>query len=99
QVPLTQDPGTNTYRFRGSIESLLNSAGLNKADFSQWPISMNATYLDNRPDPDPVAVTTVFENRELSFVVPEGRSFYLSNDTATIELIDPMANGNVNDFN
>jgi len=92
-VPLVQDPqGSGTFKFTGTVEQLFDRAGLHVTDFHEWPINITASYRDT------VAVAAVFANRGLSSVIPDGRAAYLTNDTATLELIDPASNANPHDF-
>jgi hypothetical protein len=89
-----------TYRYQGTIEDLLLRSNLaTTADFSRGSVTLRAIYDDSGTEFDPEASATVFAERTLSFVVPEeGRSFYVSNDTAILELIDPVSNTNLDAF-
>lgn len=79
-----------------NLEALLPDILFPDGDFRTGYVNLTATYGNDRIiDQDSV---TIVPEQGLSFIIPEGRTSYLTNDTASIQLIYPEWNNDDLDF-
>jgi hypothetical protein len=65
-------------------------------NFQRGYVTVTATYRDGTSGAQDVM--TVIPERRLSFLIPDGRSSYFTNDTASLELLHPQSNTDANQF-